>query len=215
MINKETRKPEDNPSREDEKVPAKTKEAGKRLFCECTPDQNNRSPSLKSQCVKSLEKVISSKKSLSCGKDAESQQTSVQEEMLSRLNIDDLPTAEELQVKVVSLNDGKVKVYLPSELTIKKLICCLALKEWKTASNLDLKHAQLREELKVSFAKGISEEFKNYFKAGMILQVTEPEELAAFSNNLLVEVRVFCPLWHHCVLVLSKCVAQKPIQSLL
>ena len=40
--------------------------------------------------------------------------------MLSKLNIDDLPAAEELQVNVVpvSLNDGKVKVHLPSDLTI-------------------------------------------------------------------------------------------------
>ena len=38
--------------------------------------------------------------------------------MLSKLNIDYLPSAEELQVKVVSLNDSKVKVLLPSELTI-------------------------------------------------------------------------------------------------
>ena len=58
---------------------------------------------------------------------------------------------------------------LPSELT-KKQICCLALKEWKMASNLVLKHSELREELKVSFAKGISEEFKNYFKVGTILR---------------------------------------------
>ena len=34
-----------------------------------------------------------------------------------------------------------------------------------------------------------------------ILQATEPDELAVFSNELLVEeVRAFCPLWHHCVL---------------
>ena len=33
LINKETRKPEENPSSEDEKVPAKSKDAGKRLFC--------------------------------------------------------------------------------------------------------------------------------------------------------------------------------------
>ena len=182
-------------------MPVKSKDAGKRLFCERTPDQNNRSPSVKSQRVKSPEKIISSRKSLNFGKDAESRKTCVQDKMLSKLNIDDLPAAEELQVKVVSLNDGKVKVHLPSDLTIKKLICCLALKEWKTASNLVLKHAELREELKVSFGKAISEEFKNYFKAGTILQATEPEELATFSNNLLIEeVRVFCPLWHHCVL---------------
>ena len=37
LINKETRKPEENPSREDEKVPEKIKDAGKRLFCERTP----------------------------------------------------------------------------------------------------------------------------------------------------------------------------------
>ena len=140
-----TRKPEENPSREDEKVPAKSKDAGKR-FGEHTPDQNNRSPSLKSQRVKSPEKIISSRKSLNFGKDAEFRQTKFQDEILSKLNIDDLPAPEELQVKVVSLNDGKVKVHLPSELTIKKLICCLALKEWKTASKVVLKHAELRED---------------------------------------------------------------------
>ena len=143
LIDQETSKPEENPSREAKKVPAKSKDAGKRLFCEHTPDQNNRSPSMKSQHVKSPEKIISSRKSLSFGKDAESRQTCVQDEMLSKLNIEDLPAAEELQVKVVSLNDSKVKLYLPCELTIKKLVCCLALKEWKTASNLVLKQAEL------------------------------------------------------------------------
>ena len=33
------RKPVENPSREAEKVPAKSKEAGKRLFCERTPTE--------------------------------------------------------------------------------------------------------------------------------------------------------------------------------
>ena len=70
LTDKETRKPEENPSREDEKVPAKSKDAGKRLFCERTPDQNNRSPSLKSQRVKSAGKSISSRQSLRFGKDA-------------------------------------------------------------------------------------------------------------------------------------------------
>ena len=37
LIHEETRKPEENPSREAEKVPAKSKGAGKRLFCERTP----------------------------------------------------------------------------------------------------------------------------------------------------------------------------------
>ena len=55
LIHEETRKSEENPSREAEKVPAKSKDPGKRLFCERTPDQNNRSPSVKSQRVKSPE----------------------------------------------------------------------------------------------------------------------------------------------------------------
>ena len=42
--------------------------------------------------------------------------------MLLKLNIDGLPAAEELQVKVVSLNDGKVKVHLPSERTFQRLV---------------------------------------------------------------------------------------------
>jgi len=36
LIHEESRKPEENPSREAEKVPAKSKYAGKRLFCERT-----------------------------------------------------------------------------------------------------------------------------------------------------------------------------------
>ena len=50
--------------------------------------------------------------------------------MLSNLNIDDLPTAEELQVKVVSLNDGKLKIHLPSDLTIATVFVDSRL--WKT-----------------------------------------------------------------------------------
>ena len=49
LIDQETSKPEENPLREAKKVPAKSKDAGKILFCERTPDQNNRSPSMKSQ----------------------------------------------------------------------------------------------------------------------------------------------------------------------
>ena len=37
LIHEETRKPEENPLREAEKVPAKSKDARKRLFCERTP----------------------------------------------------------------------------------------------------------------------------------------------------------------------------------
>ena len=67
-----------------------------------SPDRNNGSPSVKSQRVKSPEKIISSRKSLSFGKDAESRKTCVQGEMLSELYFDDLAAAEELQVKIVS-----------------------------------------------------------------------------------------------------------------
>ena len=125
-----------------------------------------------------------------------------EDEFASRLNIDDLASAKELRVKVVVMSeDGKVKVCIPQEITIKELVNNLASKEWKTACNLILQHEELREELKMSLAKAISEEFDDYFKAETILQATEPDELAAFSNKLLVEeVRVFCPLWHHCVL---------------
>ena len=55
LIHEETRKPEENPSREAEKVPAKSKDAGKKLFRERIPDQNNRYPSVKSQRAKSPE----------------------------------------------------------------------------------------------------------------------------------------------------------------
>ena len=53
LIHEETRKPDENPSREAEKMPAKSKDAGKKFFRKRTPDQNNRSLSVKSQRVKS------------------------------------------------------------------------------------------------------------------------------------------------------------------
>ena len=37
LIHEKTRKPEENPSREAEKVPAKSKDEGKRSFCERIP----------------------------------------------------------------------------------------------------------------------------------------------------------------------------------
>jgi len=58
LIHKETKKTEENPSREAEKAPVKSKQAGKRLLCECIPDQNKKSLSVKSQRVKSPEKII-------------------------------------------------------------------------------------------------------------------------------------------------------------
>ena len=108
----------------------------------------------------------------------------VEDELSTRLNIEDLPCSEELQVKVVILSeDGTVKVRVPTDLTIKKLICNLVSKEWKTVCNLIFKQEELRVELKMSLAKGISEEFESYFKVGTILQATQPDELAAFSDE--------------------------------
>lgn len=183
------------------------KQHTKRLFGERTPDERNKSPSGKVQRVRSAGKIASSRKSLSFvgtnnTTNVETQPMHEEDEFTSRLNIDDLPSAKELQVKVVVMSeDGKVTVRIPQDLTIKKLVNNLAWKQWKTASNLILQHEELREELKISLAKAISEEFEYYFKAGTILKATEPDELAAFSNKILVEeVRVFCPLWHHCVL---------------
>ena len=94
-------------------------------------DQNNRSPSSKAQRVKSPGKFTSaSRKSLSFVDDAnnisrseigngKSRWICVEDEPSTRLNIDDLPSSKELQVKVVILSeDGTVKVRVPADLTI-------------------------------------------------------------------------------------------------
>ena len=46
----------------------------------------------------------------------------------------------------------------------------------------------------------MKKEFQSYSKTDTVLKATSPDELIAFSNNLVVsETKVYCPLWNACI----------------
>ena len=88
-----------------------------------------------------------------------------EEEMLRRLNVDDLPQTG-LQVKVVYLNpSGNVIVRISRDDQTKTLVKNLACENWREVSNAILQHAELAPELRNSIRKVLSKEFCEYLKS--------------------------------------------------
>lgn len=146
-----------------------------------------------------------SKRSLAFGNPST---TAKQDEFQSALNINDLPNAGGLQVKVVILANGNVTVRIPRVYDEKQLIKHIAQKNWKAASNVLFQHQEMSTELRDGFRKAVSREFDQYLSESM-LQSTDPDELAAFSNKVFMEeVRIFCPFWFHSVLGVSGLAAE-------
>lgn len=80
----------------------------------------------------------------------------------------------------------------------------ISLRNWKTAAKTIFKHEELVSELKQELSKEINSEFKVYLRSGSVLETTEPEEIASFTNHVLhEEIRVHCPLWYEAVLGIS------------
>ena len=142
-----------------------------------------------------------SRKSLAFSGENSALSTSLQrhDEMLSRLNVDNLPNDG---VKIVYLNpSGNVTVRSPLDSQTKTLIKNIAAEKWREVSNAILKHEDIVPELKNGINKVISREFNEYLKSGSMLEARNPDELAGFSNKLfLEEVRIYCPVWFHCTL---------------
>ena len=70
-------------------------------------------------------------------------------------------------------------------------------KIWQAAANTILRHKELKPEVVKSLKKNVSEEVANYLKFESILLLSEPDEIASFSNTIfLEEVQVFCPLFY-------------------
>ena len=69
----------------------------------------------------------------------------------------------------------------------------MAAKEWKTACNLVFKHEELQEELKMSLAKAISEEFESYFnragRAGRFLKQTTLFQRTKIATEIFRRLR--------------------------
>ena len=88
-----------------------------------------------------------------------------EEEMLRRLNVDDLPQTG-IQVKAVYLNpSGNVIVRIPRDDQTKTLVKNLACENWREVSNAILQHAELAPELRNSIRKVLSKEFCEYLKS--------------------------------------------------
>ena len=137
-----------------------------------------------------------------------------EEEMLRRLNVDDLPQTG-LQVKVVYLNpSGNVIVRIPRDDPTKTLVKNLACENWREVSNAILQHAELAPELRNSIRKVLSKEFSEYLKSETMLCARNPDEIAGFSNKLCMEeVRIFCPLWYNCIIGASGVSTQVDVNS--
>ena len=148
-----------------------------------------------------LREVNTTRKSLAFGTENMVSASAAADEMLRKLNVDDLPQTG-LQVKVVYRNpSGQVIARIPRDEESKALVRNIAFEKWREASNVVLKHKEIAAEVKQGISKAVSKEFNEYLKSGSMLELRNPEELAGFSNKLFMEeVRIFCPVWYDCVL---------------
>ena len=107
------------------------------------------------------------------------------------------------QVKVVIVApSGRVKNHSSFDEKTKSLILNLCRKNWQTVANACFQHPHLREELTEPLRKAVNAEFKEYCNnsTDSVLKKSSPEDLAAFSNKILVhEAEVWCPVWMACL----------------
>ena len=130
--------------------------------------------------------------------------TQKEDEMLSKLNIDDLPRTG-LQVKVVyMLPSGTVTTRVPRGELTKTLVKNIACENWHEMSNAIIKSKELNPEINIAIRKAFSKEFIDYLKCESMLLARNPDELARFSNKLfMVKGRIHCPVPFKCQLRVS------------
>ena len=113
--------------------------------------------------------------------------------------VDNIKPDTALQV-IITYPNGNTARRETFDGTTKSMIKNLALKNWKSAANLVLKHPQVKPHVVQSLQRGISDEFKYLSKSETILKGREVDETIAYSNRLLnYEVSVLCPLWYACL----------------
>ena len=118
------------------------------------------------------------------------------------LNIDDTMSHEQTtRVKVLILwPNGRTEVRVPGEKEDILLLKNVALKNWQAVANSILKHEQLKPEMLKALWQALKAEFRDYCSSNSVLEGRSPEELIAFSNNLVVEEIVLrCPFWSSCI----------------
>ena len=121
----------------------------------------------------------------------------------SNLNVEDLLESTTTEVKVVIVNpSGRIETFSSFQDNTKSMIANLCRKRWKTVANLAFAHPNVRVELVDPLRKTVGREFQEYCNnaTDSLLKKSRPEDLAAFSNKVLVhEAGVWCPFWMNCV----------------
>ena len=81
--------------------------------------------------------------------------SAAEEEMLRKINVDDLPQTR-FQVKLVYRNpSGQVIARIPRDKESKALVRNIACEKWREASNVVLKHEETAAEVKQGISKAV------------------------------------------------------------
>ena len=127
----------------------------------------------------------------------------VQDNFLSHLNVDGLVDNKVTEVKVVVLDpSGRISTHSSFDDSTKRLLINLVRKNWTSAANIILQHAELKPELPGPISRTVMQEFATYCgnEVQSVLQRVSPVDIAALSNRVVLkEVETWCPFWYHCV----------------
>ena len=164
------------------------------------------SPQRSPQPKKGHKRNAGVKKTLNFASTDENEETSnveVRDQRCDLLNVDDLLGKQTSQLKVVIVApSGRVESHSSFDDKTKSVIVNLCRKNWKTAANSLFQQPNVREELEEPLRKAVSAEFKEYCSTSTdsVFKKSSPEDLASFSNKVLVhEAEVWCPLWMACL----------------
>ena len=103
-----------------------------------------------------------------------------------------IPNKKESQVRVlISYPNSRVVVKESFDKLTSSLIKNIALKNWSTVANIvfNFKHTDIREHLPKVLNREVGAEFRSFSSDSIlsILSRSSPDELAAFSNKILVQ----------------------------
>lgn len=121
----------------------------------------------------------------------------------SQLSVEDLLESATTEVKIVLVNpNGRVDTFCSFDDKTKSMIVNLCRKRLKPVANLAFEHPKVREELGDPLRRTVGKELKEYCNedTDSVLKKSRPEDVAAFSNKVLVhEAEVWCPFWMNCI----------------
>ena len=125
---------------------------------------------------------------------------SVEDVMLSKLNIDDLnfddnPPTSHIKV-LIAYPSGNITVNSNFDNESKCIIANICLSNWRTVANSICRHRKLYFEFLKTLQNEANKEFANFSKSDSCLKITSPDQLSTFSNRTLWhEVSVYCPVY--------------------